>query len=178
MLSDIKKKDIFFGFFFIFFLLIPLFYTNLTLRKIKHIPSFLSCIYSTSNLFTYANYIWPNPYIQAKEGDQWVTLPEEEYFRMPTFGYRTRLFEGLFPTMNDKGKIEGIRREMAQWVAAKYQRLYPDRPIQAVRFIAGLQRAQLGYKPASHWAQPPPESFAPEDTYVIYEYDLMPLEKK
>jgi len=63
----VKKKDLFLCLFFICFWTIPHFYRNLTLKEIPLIPEFLSDIYSTSNLFTKATYIWPVPYIQVLE---------------------------------------------------------------------------------------------------------------
>ena len=155
--------------------LIPFVYTNLTIKKIKFLPSFLTYLYSTSNLFTKANYIWPIPYIQVWDQNikEWITLPEEEYFPMQTFGYRSRLFEALYLALpeNDQNRkiFNGIRREMAQWIAGRYATLNAHQPKpQTVRFIAGLYQAQENKAPEGFWQKPPASNFLDkDDVYII-----------
>lgn len=176
--SPIGRKDLAMGIFFLVFLLVPLLFVNLTHKKLKFLPPSLSFFYSTSRLFTNANYIWPMPYIQVRmEGDdRWMTLPQEDYFKMETFGYRTRLFEALYLALNDAQKSNAVREEMALWIRRRYQMLHPGQPVPvALRFVAGLQRARPDAVPRGHWEKPPFAKFAKEDTYVISEHHFNPL---
>lgn len=153
---------------FLAFWIVPLMTVNLTKRKIPFYPGFMAALTSTSNLFTKANYLWPVPYIQVqtREGGVWETLKEEDYFRMPTFGYRTRLFEALYLATDDPHDSAGIQKEIARWVAREYAARTGRVPF-AVRFVAGLQRARPGERIDGPWRTPPLQSFAPSDVYEL-----------
>ena len=168
-----KTLDLLFCLFFILFWLLPQLYTNFSRRSLPFFPKFLTAFHSTSNLFTQANYLWPMPYIQVlpKGGSQWQTLREEDYFRMPTFGYRSRLFEALYLGVDDPQKSADIQKEIALWVAQRYHTLYGLAP-KAVRFVAGLHRAAPGKKFTGHWQMPPFNTFAAENVYEISRHDL------
>jgi len=163
-----RKLDLFFCLLFILFWIVPFTYSNLTKKKVSFFPSFISAILSTSNLFTRANYIWPVPYMQVllEEEGRWITLNEEDYFSMPTFGYRTRLFEALYLAVNEPEKSLAVQRELAYWVALRHQVLNNALPI-SVRFVSGLYRVKPGKRIHGHWQKPPLNTFAGEGIYEI-----------
>jgi len=102
-------------------------------------------------------------------------LPERDYFQMETFGYRTRLFEALFLAKSQETKGLAIQKELAGWIAKRYTRLHPGQPKpRAVRFVAGLRRANLENVPSKRWQTTPLESFAKEDLYIISTHRIAP----
>ena len=168
-----NKLDAFLCLFFILFWLIPASYTNLTKKAVPSFPLFISALHSTSNLFTQANYIWPAPYIQVlpKGSARWVTLREEEYFPMQTFGYRTRLFEALFLAVDDPVKGSVVREELARWVAQQY-RARTALPVKSVRFVTGLFRVSQDNAPQGHWRTPDLNTFSANDVYEISRHEI------
>lgn len=177
---SVPKKDLVCCLLFIIFWLIPYFYSNITLKKLPFYPSFINYVLRTSNLFTMAVYTWPMPYIQImREGEQdWITLPEKDFFRMPTFGYRTRLFELLYFAQDLPDKSLAAQQELAGWVARGYlQKNQGKKKPLAVRFVAGLYQADLNFLPKGHWEQPPFESFPTEHTYVLSVHSLTTANK-
>ncbi len=144
----------------VFFLLcwtLPTLYTGLTLKKIQLFPSFVRYLQSIGNLFTHSVPVWAMPYIQVRlEGETaWRTLPEKEYFRLKTFGYRTRFFEILYFGTNIvdyERKTQDTRAQLAQWVAQRFRKLYPKSPAPVeVRFVAGLYVVDSQKPPQGHW---------------------------
>jgi len=169
-----RKLDVFLCLFFIFFWIIPQAYTNFTASKVPIFPKFITAIHSTSKLFTQANYVWPMPYIQIQltEDSQWVDVDEGMFFQMPTFGYRTRLFEALYLATSDSNKILPVQKELAYWIAQKYKSIYPSKSIGYVRFVAGLNRAELNKKFEGRWANSPLDSFSQKDIYEISRHKI------
>lgn len=171
-----NKLDAFLCLFFILFWLLPASYTNLTKKTVPFFPPFISALHGTANLFTQANYIWPTPYIQVLPvgSARWVTLREEDYFPMQTFGYRTRLFEALYLGVDDAAKTRSVREELARWVAGQY-RARTSMPVKAVRFVAGLFRVSQHNKPKGHWRTPDLKTFFPNDVYEISRHEITPV---
>jgi hypothetical protein len=166
----VPKKDLVCCLCFMIFWLGPYFYSNITLKTLPFYPSFTNYVLRTSNLFPVAVYVWPMPYIQilsAEEGG-WITLPEENFFRMQTFGYRTRLFELLYFAKNLPDKSSATQEELARWVAGRYLELNQGKgkPL-AVRFVAGLYRADPNFFFKGRWETLPFESFSKDNTYVL-----------
>lgn len=174
----ITKKDFLCCAFLIVVWVFPIIYTGLTLRKINLFPSCIRYFQSIGALFTHRVNIWPMPYIQIlREGEStWLTLPEEEYFRLKTFGYRTRLFEALYYATNIpdyERKSYQTQAELARWVAERYRQLHPGDPKPvSVRFVAGLHFADPQNPPAGHWQPPPYESFPKDKTYILSTHDV------
>ena len=168
-----NKLDAFLCLFFILFWLLPAGTTNLTKKAVPFFPPFVSALHSTSNLFTQANYIWPAPYIQALPAGsaRWVTLREEDFFPMQTFGYRTRLFEALYLGVDDPVKSRAVREELARWVAGRY-RARTGLPVKTVRFVAGLTRVRQDNPPRGHWRTPDLKTFSPDDVYEISRHEI------
>ena len=111
--------------------------------------------------------------IQDAPGGNWSTLPEEEYFQMQTFGYRTRLFELLYYATDWPQRADAAKRELAFWIADRYKEKYPTRPAPvAVRFVAGLHRADPEKLPQGRWKKPSFEDFQKDDTYEIARYAM------
>src|SRR4051812_14839458 len=100
----VRTQDYVCGIVFLIVWLLPVAWTGLTLKKISFLPRVVTYFHNIGNLFTYAVPVWPLPYIQAKQqgSDEWITLPEDEYFRLKTFGFRTRFFEALYFGTNIK----------------------------------------------------------------------------
>ena len=168
-----NKLDAFLCLFFILFWLLPAVYANLTKKAVPFFPKWLSALHSTSNLFTQANYIWPAPYIQVLPAGsaRWVTLREEDYFPMQTFGYRTRLFEALYLGVDDPAKSRAVQEELARWVAGRY-RAQTALPVKAVRFVAGLYRVRPDNAPQGHWQTRDLKTFSPNDVYEISRHEI------
>jgi len=136
-------------------------------------PKNLSDWQSISNLFPLAVPVWPALYVQGrhKNSDEWITLKEEDYFAMPTFGYRTRLFEAIYyPTSitDYKRKTQGTRQELAAYVAQKYSQIHKNQPaLSGVRFAVGLFHVDPKSPPQSHWTIPPFESWPEEQRHIL-----------
>ena len=174
----VTKKDFLCCFLLILVWVIPVIYTGLTHRKILLFPSGVRYFQSIGDLFTKRVHVWPMPYIQIlRQGDQtWMTLPEEEYFRLKTFGYRRRLFEVLYYATNIpdyERKSSHTQAELARWIAKRYTKLYPGNPKPlAVRFVAGLYFVNPQNPPTGHWQPPAYEAFPKDKTYVLSTHDL------
>ena len=173
------KKDVFFCLFFVFFWIIPVIYNGLTQKKISFFPRGLSYFQSISGLFTHSVPVWPMPYIQIRltgEAD-WQTLREADFFRLKTFGYRTRFFEALYYGTNIKDyarRSRDTQKELADWIARRYQKLNPQsKRIAAVRFIAGLYFIDPKAQPVAHWENLPLKTFSPEKVYVLSEHTII-----
>jgi len=95
---------------------------------------------------------------------------------MRTFGYRGRLFEGLYLPTNipDYQKKDlGVKKEMARWILKRYKQLHPQKPVpEALRFVAGIYNVKKDFPPRGHWQKPEWESFDKKDTYIIYTHDV------
>lgn len=86
---------------------------------------------------------------------------------MPTFGYRTRLFEALYLADNNAQKSFAVQKELADWAAQRYELRYQNAKVTSVRFVAGLHRNDMKKIPEGYWQKPSFESFAPADTYEL-----------
>ncbi len=159
---------------FILLWLVPLAYRNFFLKPFPGSPSFYSYLTSTSNLFTDAAFVWPMPYIQVQFSGttDWVTLKEEEFFPMRTFGNRSRLFEALFIAKKNE-PLEGlynqqVREELAKWIRRQYGELYPGQPTPlAVRFVIGLYYARDKFTESGGWRTLPLEGFSAKDAVIL-----------
>ena len=174
----VAKKDIVGCVFFLLFWIIPVFYTGLTHHKILFFPRYVTYFQNIGNLFTHAVPVWPMPYIQVQlAGDPtWRTLAEEDFFRLWTFGYRTRFFEAVYYGTNIpdyERKSSQTQVELARWVARRYERLHPGSPApEKIRFVAGLYYVQKDHPPSGHWRLPPVESFPADHIYVLSTHDV------
>lgn len=160
-MTPTRKKDVACLLFFLFLWTAPHIYTNLTGRPVPFFPKPLNNLYRTSYLFTRANFHWPMLYIQVQyDNGPWQTLPEEEYFAMRPFGYRSRLFEAVFPPEYSESKSLQIQKDIAGWVYRRYQRMHPDKKVfRRLRLAAGLHTARPGQGVSGHWQKPAPETF-------------------
>ena len=178
----IKKKDIFAFLFFIIIWIIPITYTGIFNCDMPGFPRTLCHLQRIAILFTHSIESWPIFYIQVRshENNQWQTLKEEDYFRLKPFGYRTRLFTILYFSKDSLGFQKGIdldaarREELAQWIAARYARLYPhESDIESVQFVAAFYYTQEGKAIQGRWRKPRLESFAKDKTIVISRHDII-----
>ena len=131
--------DIIFLFFLTFSWLIPSWYSGLTKKTFLNLPKHFTCFNIPGGLFPLATPQWPTPYIQVllNSEDEWVTLVEEDYFQMITFGYRTRLFEILYLARPSKELDGKIQRNLAEWKSKKYEERTRVKP-RAIRFNSGI----------------------------------------
>lgn len=176
LLNKVSLKDKACVVFFILIWICPLIYTNLTIKFVPFLPSFITQMHSTALLFTHANWLWPMPYIQVlpQGASQWITLPEEDYFSMRTFGNRTRLFEALYYATifpDAEKRTAGVQREMAEWIARRYEGRGGQK-VSSVRFIAGIYDTTKGDIPEGAWRTLPIEEVPVESMYVISTHDL------
>ena len=147
---------------------------GLTRNPMRWAPRFLRQFYDLSYLFPFSVKYLSVYYVQAQmtEGGAWVTLPmEDEYFRMPSFGYRSRLsrFSELYVRYRNNGQQFAGHAELVEWVYRRFLRLHPDRPAPtAIRIVDGLYATGNGgtYGP---WRKPPLESITARLTHVVYE---------
>ena len=181
MIPRIRKKDFFSCIFFIFFWLIPLIFIGFSNKPFPGLPRSFYHLSKMFLLFENSARKWPIYYIQIlhQNSQQWITLPEEEYFPLQFFGYRSRLQRFLVPVreygMSDQ-EVQGINKdrqaELADWIAARYYRLHRDQSsLAAVRFVIafysidpfpGERKLFLG-----HWKNPPLYLFAPEKIQIL-----------
>lgn len=159
---------------FVLLWLVPVAYLGFSKRSVPGMPPALSFLQNVSCLFPKRVRIWRIDYIQVlpQLGGDWVTLPEEEYFQMPAFGYRTRLPRFMALTMS-KARWAS-RADLASWIHQRYQTLHPDEPAPiAVRFVVGHYRAEE-HAPVGRWQKPPLEAFAPQETLVKSTHEFGP----
>ena len=144
----------------------PMMYRGFTNHPIPGMPRFLSLLQNVSALFSRGVKHWRVDYIQVLPAgsQEWITIPEEDYFQMTPFGHRTRLHELLNRTSRQSG--HPLQAEAAAWIRKRYIALHPDlpRPV-AVQFIAAQYRVGRD-RPAGHWRKPDLASFRPEELFI------------
>ncbi len=164
-LSNIKDPLLFFCFLFLW--IFPLFYVGAFETEVPSLPKIINYLSNASCLFTKRMTNWRLYYMEAflEDRNEWVTLPEDDYFRMPPFGYHTRLDELLdyIDAPSDYRK----RGHLATWVKERYARLHPNsqQPI-AVRFIKAwwMEHQEV---PSGHWKKPRLTYFSTDKTEIL-----------
>jgi len=158
--------DVFLCLLFIGMWLIPLAYMGLVNKPFPYMPRGLVHLHNASALFTHSVSYWPQYYVQLQfEPDgPWVLFDVSRDFRMPSFGYRTRLHR-FFEIFRADFGFHG-RAEFAAWVRKRYGELYPSKPLPlAVRFVTAKNALKKEGFPG-HWRDKPFESFSPRDLFV------------
>lgn len=170
----LRTKDVIIGMAFVLLWLAPLAYRGLTDRPMPGMPSLLRYVQNASCLFVDSVKAWRVDYLQARlaPGGEWITLPEEDYFKMEPFGhYRTRLHRLMDVSLTKSGYAR--RAELASWIRRRYSERHPDAPkLVAVRFIAAqypLQRAA----PSGAWQRPPLASFRSEALAILSTHEFL-----
>jgi len=167
---SISLKDLICFLGIVLFWLLPSCHTGLTTNQLFQLPPLVTYFHMPGGLFITANPNWPMPHIQVQfyGNPQWKTLPESDYFQMQAFGYRSRLYEILYPADYHLQTYYKIQEELAVWIRKRYIALHQgmEKPI-AVRFAAGVYRAKGDYVPQGHWIKRPFDSFSKENQYVI-----------
>lgn len=177
MLKTIRIKDILSFSFFLIFWIVPLLYVNLSKQEIAFFPRTLTYFQRVGLLFTDGIERWPNYYIQAlpENSQDWITLPENDYFRLQPFGYRTRLNQMLLPFVQyaygyqhwHTTRMER-NEEVAVWIKNRYEKLYPYQPrLKAVRIVLAWYDMNESTPVYGHWRQPPLESFPKDKVSVL-----------
>jgi hypothetical protein len=151
--------------------IVPLLYLGITDRYAPWTPRPVQNLQNTFQLFVGRMEWWPVVYLEARFGtDEWVTLPEEEYFKMKPFGYRTRMtrFREVFG-----GQRLLAQDELALWVKKQYEKLHPeDAAMTEFRVVVGRWIVR-NEKFSSYWVKPPLQSFAPDQRYVMSSYKFL-----
>jgi hypothetical protein len=158
--------------------LLPIVWTGLTYRPFPGMPRTLEYLQTIAYLFVPAKPTWPAYYIQARVAgsDQWITLPEERFFRLKPFGYRTRLSQVLARTHYADGYERGQKRErarhaeLAEWIAARWSP--PGGKLAAVRFLVGFTHAGDPGTASGRWQTPALEALPPERVHVLSTHDF------
>lgn len=175
------RKNIFSCLFFLAVWIFPIIYTGLTNRDVPGMPRTLAYIQRIAFLFTRGIPYWPVYYIQAiPEGaEEWITLPEEDYFKLKPFGYRTRLHQMLINSDYGIGFAKGRQRakereeEVMKWIAKKYDESHPDGPkLNALRLIRALYPTDQKPKERGHWQKPALDSFPAERLEILSAYSV------
>lgn len=168
--SPWRKRDLIclVGFFFLW--LIPIFYYGMIGKTVPHLPRSLAHVSRISRLFYWRSNTWTVPYLQASfdSKDQWVTLPEEEYFQMKPFGYRTRLCQLTILSQVKLGKRP--YEELCGWVRDRYRQLHPEdtRKLVGIRLVLGIiQPKRKGH--IGPWVPPDFGTFQSAEIKVLYE---------
>lgn len=139
-------------------------------------PRTLSYIQRISFLFPHSIESWPIYYIQGLPiGEkEWITLPEEDYFRLKPFGYRTRLHQFLYRSKDLTGYSKGQQaehlrhKELAHWIVKRYAELHKQNPpLVAVRFVAAFYVVKQQSSYDGHWRKPPLDFFPVDRTYIL-----------
>lgn len=151
--------------FFALFWILPVTYHGLSgSQRMPGWPRTLVHLTNISCLFTESMSTWPFDYIQVQTGsDEWTTLEESDYFRMPAFGYRTR-----FDELTRRGLGDPPLQELAYWVAKRHRELHPQSPpVTALRLV----RAFISLAdpiPEGHWRDPPLTAVPPDRQRVWF----------
>lgn len=176
-----KRKDLLSFLLFIFIWIIPITYTGLSNKDMPFFPRTLCYLQRIAMLFTHSIESWPVYYIQVKldDGKQWITLKEEDYFRLKPFGYRSRLHQILYYSKDSVGFPKGKeksserQREMAFWIAKKFESLHPQRSkVDAVRFVVAFYHIQKASAIKGRWIKPPLGAFPAEHTLVLSTHQI------
>lgn len=123
----------------------------------------IACLFTGSNEFSNCFYIQ----VQSADYPAWTTVPETDYFQMPNFGYRTRLFRILIHANRGPRAAQALK-EIATYVRRRHAELYPEKaPLDAVRFIRGSVSIHDLAKQQGHYYQPGLEETIP-DSRKIY----------
>lgn len=110
-------------------------------------------------------------YIQARASFEasWTTLPmEKDYFRMPSYGYRTRLTRFAETRPSGLRPPEDDWKSLTEWVRSRYKQLHPSSPEPAeIRVVQALYEVGRG-RESGAWSKPPLESYPPRAITVLY----------
>jgi len=178
----VSKRDIFGLSLALILWIIPITYSGIFSKNMPGFPRTFCYLQRIAMLFTHSIESWPIYYVQVKSysSDQWITLREENYFRLKPFGYRTRLFTILYFSKDSLGFQKGIdrdaarREELAQWIATRYARLNPNESdIESVQFVAAFYNTQEGKAVQGRWHRPRLDSFTKDQTMVISKHDII-----
>ncbi len=152
---------------FLLLWLLPAAYRSFANHYVPRMPVCLRYFQNISCLFTQAVNYWRLDYVQVRlqPASDWITLPQDSFFQMQPFGYRTRLNFFMDISLGRAGYSR--RAELAQWIRRRYKILHPDQPgLVAVRFVAGMY--QVGRNlPQGRWRDPPLEAYSPETHSIL-----------
>ena len=164
-----KRKEIFWATFFILFWLLPASYYNLIGRNIPGIPAAFGRFYKISRLFYWRMESWPAYYLQIlpESSSNWVNLPEQDYFRMQPFGYRSRLTQ-LINMTSFLGSAMLV--ELAMWLRDRWETEHPDQTLLMMRLVAFYYPTKQGPHFPGRWK--PPEAPPAGKTVVLFSYDF------
>jgi len=173
---SVSKKDLFSCLFFIFIWIIPITYTNLVNKDIPFFPRTLCYVQRISFLFTKAIWRWPVYYvlIRYENTPGWTILPEDEYFHLQPFGFRTRFDQLMTFSHYNTGWSPGVKskkareRELAHWLARNYAQRHKDQPaVEAVQFVAAVFKVEDKPTFKGHWQKPSLNSFTKDQILIV-----------
>lgn len=178
-LGRVRSRDALLLAFFVAFWLLPITWTGLTYRPFPGVPRTLEYLHTIAYLFVPAKPTWPAYYIQARAAgsDEWMTLPEEHFFRLKPFGYRTRLSQVLARTHYADGYLHGQKRErarhaeLAEWIAARWSPPGGGE-VAGVRFLVGFTHAGDPGTSAGRWRTPALADLPPERVHVLSTHEF------
>ena len=117
-------------------------------------PTVIRDLGSISCLFrhrpTQVNYFHVQVLREGRRG--WEPIDEQALFPMQPFGYRSR-FDRFMERFGMRR--ESARRDLARWIAARDNALFPARaPVVGVRFLGGARPIAAERPPAGRWHKP------------------------
>ena len=163
------QRDKILSFAFIVIWLIPVACVGLTERSVPYAPVYLKNLHRVSCLFTKSVSGWNSFYFQAqlKNSYEWITLDEADYSRMQPFGHCTRFHRMLDQSNHQRhGMLQ--RQRMAEFIKRRYEELYPDSEVEAVRYIVVVfQTSGELVKPKGRWVHEPLDSIPIEERRLL-----------
>lgn len=182
---SIREKDLIACILFILLWLIPIFYTGITNKDFPLMPRTINYLQRISFLFVNSEENWPIFYIQVRpqNSNTWITLNENDFFKLKPFGYRTRLNQLLIYYHSEHGYEEGrgkkVNRltELSRWIYKKYYEKYNVR-LDSLRILKSYYNINDQFSNVGHWRKPE-ISFVPKDRFkLIFIYNFVYQRKK
>jgi len=146
---------------FFFVWLIPITYVGSTKSDMKWLPALLRHQQRIACLFTNQVRAWSTYHIQVQTdgSDDWVEIEEEPFFVMDIFGYRSR-FQRMMA--KDYRKPRGLQRtrEKAKWIHKHWPAAYPDKKLDAVRYVRIAHKVEVLAKETGSFRKRPLPPFS------------------
>ena len=167
------RKDVLCLTLFQVFWLGPILHLALIGKPMPSLPYALTDLHGISCLFTRGTEAFSVYYVQVllKEGEPWMTIPEEPFFQMQVFGYRSRLHRLLGRSRRKSG--EARRKEVAAWIRDRYAAWHPNEPVPVgVRFMQGIFMIGRETPPQGRWRKPPLASLPPDSFKILSSHEF------
>ena len=149
--AHLSFKNIVVSALFILFWILPVLYTGLTKQPVRFLHPYFSYQSNVSCLFEREQLRWSNYYVQiqsAPAAGNGGRIDMPQYSRMKPFGTFTRLeYYLMYPyRLSHNGTdLEAGQIELAEFVRGRYETLYPDDRVRAIRLVRVDYPVDEGY---------------------------------